>query len=615
MSVSRILVVVVALAAAIVALVVGGRRVLQHDREELLARYTQERRDQLEHATEALAADLSDIGEDLELAATLLEHAETPQIAERELHSIATIKREYFVMDARADSGETAHVVALDIPAGLEETAREAVARTLAAAPGDNRIVVSDPLGPADRPDGYRVFARHSTAHHFTIAVLVDLKILLSRFKLEHGRSRAIAVYAPDGRLAPTSDALPSSGVIVTESPVAVDGGQAWRVVVAWSTQPLEDEQGRIVRRVLAGTGLVALLLVLAAGYVIHTARRAAALRERLRTIDYIPSGMLMLADDRRITGANRWFVERAPRGLVGADIASILDGDSCALVAEAIATRRARSRHRTRLRLFGHEVWVNAHAIPLDRGLADASTLFVVEDLTELRRIEERLLHSEKLVTAGQLAAGIAHEIGTPLNVARARVELVMEHLGDRSSEQASHQIVLDQIDLVTRLIQQLLDYVRADGRASEDIDVRAAMESVRDLLHGRADKRGISVRVEGDPVLSIRANPDQIQQVLVNLVLNAIDACARGGHVTLSARRTGDGVALDVTDDGAGIAPDVLPQVFDPFFTTKKRGQGTGLGLWVVAQIVRAHDADIRLDSTPGGGTTARVTWPEVS
>jgi two-component system sensor histidine kinase HydH len=228
--------------------------------------------------------------------------------------------------------------------------------------------------------------------------------------------------------------------------------------------------------------------------------------------------------------------------------------------------------------------------------------------------RLDERLLRSEKLVTAGQLAAGIAHEIGTPLNVIRARAELTIDRLGEHP-EARSQKIVLEQVDHVSRLIAQLLDYVRIVPPVTQHVAVAGALEAVAALLQVEAERRGVRVVVDpvADDVPALRADPGQLQQVLVNLAMNALDACERGGHVTLRAGRADSAaLAVEVEDDGAGIEADVRAQVFDPFYTTKKRGQGTGLGLWVVAQLVRAHDAHIDLDSTPGVGTLVRITWP---
>jgi signal transduction histidine kinase len=142
--------------------------------------------------------------------------------------------------------------------------------------------------------------------------------------------------------------------------------------------------------------------------------------------------------------------------------------------------------------------------------------------------------------------------------------------------------------------------------------VDLAATMHAVTELLAAQAAKRAVVLHAEAPPGLPpLHGDPDQVQQILVNLALNAIDACDRGGRVELRARHRGDAIVLEVADDGRGIPVAIRAQVFDPFFTTKKRGQGTGLGLWVVAQLVRAHAAEIELDTTPSGGTIARVTW----
>jgi signal transduction histidine kinase len=143
--------------------------------------------------------------------------------------------------------------------------------------------------------------------------------------------------------------------------------------------------------------------------------------------------------------------------------------------------------------------------------------------------------------------------------------------------------------------------------------VDLAHALHVVRDLLAPQAAKRGVALRVEApaDPI-TLHADPDQVQQIIVNLSLNAIDAGKTGGNVVLRVRSAARSVGIEVADDGHGIPREIQKQVFDPFFTTKKRGQGTGLGLWVVAQLVRAQSAEIELDSTPGQGTTVRVSWP---
>jgi two-component system, NtrC family, sensor histidine kinase HydH len=219
---------------------------------------------------------------------------------------------------------------------------------------------------------------------------------------------------------------------------------------------------------------------------------------------------------------------------------------------------------------------------------------------------------NSEKLVTAGQLAAGIAHEIGTPLNIARGRAELLKSRAAP--ADAANHQIIIDQIDRVTRLIQQLLDFVRPSPTTIQVIEIGSTMQLIGELLAPEAGKRKVTLSLHTAPDLPpFRADPDRLQQVLVNLVMNGIDACDEGGHVELRATSHGGALVMEVADDGQGIPHELQAQIFDPFFTTKKRGQGTGLGLWVVAQLVRSHAGEIELDSTPGDGTIVRITWPQ--
>jgi signal transduction histidine kinase len=232
---------------------------------------------------------------------------------------------------------------------------------------------------------------------------------------------------------------------------------------------------------------------------------------------------------------------------------------------------------------------------------------------LTERLQHLDRLLHSEKLATAGQLAAGIAHEIGTPLNVARGRAELTLARIGRDHPQSHSQQIIMDQVDHVIALIQQLLDYVKPQPAAVRRVDVGAAIGQVGELLAPQAAARRVSLRIDASHASFVRTDPGQLQQVLVNLTMNAIDACEPGGHVTLAVASSAGAAVIEVTDDGHGIPPDQRALVFDPFYTTKKRGQGTGLGLWVVAQLARVHAAEVDIATPPTGtGTRVRVVWP---
>ena len=671
-SLRPILLVATALVIALVILAVVGRRVLESDRDAMYDRYAQDRLATLQEAAHAFAGDIADIGEDLDLASTLLKNAESPQVAERELNAVATIKREYMMMDARAN-GRTTRVVAFDSPKGVAERANQALATTLDLADASPGVVrVSGALrGDGERDLWNRVYARRPNDNGPTVAVVVDLSILFAHSKVQRAPDLRLLVADAAGNAAPISNlpiavvqqngalqrvltaartdqsltstvsaefaasiGLPATRAVAIAVPVHVDEGIPWTILVVASTNTLEQQERTLVHRVLVGGGVILLLLLLVGLYAMQNTRRTATLRERVRHIEHlahltekaekivehIPSGVLTVSADQRITSANRWFADRGADAILDRDIKGAFAGapaDDVALLTQlierAVATRTPQSVHRTRFELFSREAFYSINVVPLEHSAADVGLLVVFDDLTQQRQFEDRLLHSEKLITAGQLAAGIAHEIGTPLNVARGRVELALSHLGAEHAEAGNHRIVIDQIDRVTRLIQQLLDYVRPTPATTQHVDVGVAMSAVVELLTPQATRRDVILQVEvASDLPMLMADADQVQQLLMNLTMNAIDACSRDGHVKLRATMRERALVIEVIDDGHGISRDIQAHVFDPFFTTKKRGQGTGRGLWIVAQLLRAHAARVEIDSAAGQGTTMRITWP---
>jgi two-component system sensor histidine kinase HydH len=673
---------VLALVAA--GLVVGGARVLARDRAELRAAYAAERLRAVDQAAELLARDVEEIGEDLELAATLLSQTTHPEVRERELHAIATIERPYLAAELRDVHGVTlARVIAADAPSDVLVRAAHALDATIEdARKRAGLFQTSPPLGAEpEELAWYRVFARSSPRNDgLVVALVVDVRPVLGRLRLLEDASSAMLVIGAHGRPAPSSSdvlarrvreldaratpglahvmdlvrvrargtvvidsrearllGLPDAPAVAVTSPVLIEDGEAWALALVSSTAVLSGQERTLVRRLLVGGSVAVLLVVALSIYFVRNARRAAALNERVRQadrlahltdkaekiLDHIPNGVIALTADGTVSAANRWLTERVGRQVIGAGLTATFPDVPAAQIAElermvkaAVASGAPRSAHRLELPLWGEVSRVNVHAVPLSRRLDDVHALLVIEDLEPLRRIEDRLLHSEKLVTAGQLAAGIAHELGTPLNVIRARAELTISRLGDHPEAQ-SQQIVVEQVDHLSKLISSLLDYVRVAPPATRPVAAAQALAAVADLLAVEADRRGVRVEIDAGPadLPPLHADPGQLQQVLVNLAMNALDACERGGTVTVRAR-AGAGaephLILEVEDDGVGIDPAMRTQVFDPFYTTKKRGRGTGLGLWVVAQLVRAHGAQIDLESASTNGTLVRITWP---
>jgi signal transduction histidine kinase len=230
------------------------------------------------------------------------------------------------------------------------------------------------------------------------------------------------------------------------------------------------------------------------------------------------------------------------------------------------------------------------------------------------LRSLEGQLVRAEKLATTGVLAAGLAHEIGTPLGIIRARAELLLDGLASGHDRNAVGAIVR-QIDHISSTIRQVLDFSRSQAVQVQPIQPAAALRAVTELLDHRFQQQALQVTTAVDPdVPAMAADPNQLQQVLVNLLLNACDACGSGGIISVAVAPAEDPAFVEwsIRDDGAGIAQEHLLAVFDPFFTTKKRGEGTGLGLSVAAGIVRNHGGEITLASTVGAGTTVTMRWP---
>ena len=432
---------------------------------------------------------------------------------------------------------------------------------------------------------------------------------------------------------------LGEATAVAAFAPVDAGDDGRWSVATMSSTATFEAHERSLVLCV-GGAGLaVALLLIGFGGYLVVTQRRAAALRERLRAsealaaahartqkiLDHIPTGVMTFSADGRLRAVNHALEGRVPAEALGAPLSRAFPDAPeplvrmvRALVSSARGSEQVQSLYGEAAALFGQEGRYNLHAVPIELRGADPRILFVVEDVSHVHALESQLLRAEKLATIGELAAGMAHEVGTPLGVVRGRAEYVLRKLGPDHAQREGIADIVEQIDQVTRSIRQLLDFARIAPAAVQPVDVRDTLRDIAELLRFEAERRKIELAVEVEARLEpAAADPDQLQQVLVNLTKNALDACGAGGHVTLRARAEPDEprgrrLRLEVADDGCGIPAANLHRIFDPFFTTKKRGQGTGLGLAVTAQVVRNHGAEIRVDSEERRGSRVSLFWP---
>ena len=259
-------------------------------------------------------------------------------------------------------------------------------------------------------------------------------------------------------------------------------------------------------------------------------------------------------------------------------------------------------------------------------RKLGATNRALAAETEARLQALEQ-LRHTDRLTTIGQLAAGVAHELGTPLSVIAGRAEMIVdgEASGDRAA--ASARVIVEQSHHMTQMIRQLLDFSRQRGPHFGLTSVRAVCARTIDILSPVARRRRVEISAAlGDDPLLVSADEHQIEQALVNLIVNAMQATPDGGRVEVTstgrrARPPGDGgpdgdfVCVSVIDHGPGIAPEHLARVFEPFFTTKEPGEGTGLGLSVAHGIVRDHGGWIEVDTRPGEGTRFAFYLPAAS
>jgi signal transduction histidine kinase len=233
-------------------------------------------------------------------------------------------------------------------------------------------------------------------------------------------------------------------------------------------------------------------------------------------------------------------------------------------------------------------------------------------EQVTELRRTARRARAAEELASVATLVSGLAHEIGTPMNVIQGHAELLEASLGDERARRRLRTIQ-EQIDRISNIIQTLLSVARPRDPIRTRVNLRELLEATLEFTAERLRRNRIEVAKEFQEVPEILGDPEKLQQLLLNLVLNAADAMQEGGKLELRLAPTAEeSVEIRVADTGIGIESERLRQIFDPFHTTKPAGRGSGLGLTVARGIVSDHDGTIEVQSEAGSGTEFRVLLP---
>jgi signal transduction histidine kinase len=237
-----------------------------------------------------------------------------------------------------------------------------------------------------------------------------------------------------------------------------------------------------------------------------------------------------------------------------------------------------------------------------------------MAEDIERLQTMNDGLIRTEKLATAGVLAAGVAHEVNNPLASISSLVQILHKHAED-TEDRETLETILGEISRISQILRDLTEFARPSEPRRVPTDLNRVVEACLRLL--AVDKRFRRLHVETAlapdlPVVAL--DGDQMQQVILNLLLNARDAMPEGGDVRVATRLDAEeaSIELEVFDTGPGIPQDIRRRIFDPFFTTKAPGAGTGLGLSVCFGIVVAHNGLIQVESAPGAGTSVRVCIP---
>ncbi len=235
-------------------------------------------------------------------------------------------------------------------------------------------------------------------------------------------------------------------------------------------------------------------------------------------------------------------------------------------------------------------------------------------QDITEKRRLENQLIQSDRLAALGQLAAGVAHEINTPLTLILGYTDILKKSVRSDNLESSYLKTIIEESERISDIVRSLLNFARPTNMSAGRCKVNEACRRTLRIFGGQMSRRGIKVTSdldESQPEAAIDIG--ELQQVILNMILNAMQAMPDGGHLGIKTGTSGDVVKITITDTGTGIAPENMRKIFNPFFTTKDVGKGTGLGLSVSFDIIEKHGGTVKVESQLGKGTAFMIILPK--
>lgn len=362
--------------------------------------------------------------------------------------------------------------------------------------------------------------------------------------------------------------------------------------------------------------------LALENAYLYSQAQVRAMELERLKDyseniIESLTVGVTVLDQEGKIIGWNRVMedtFQQKKDDVMEKDVAQILGRQNYLALFPPDTQKDFRLLSDTPIEMPGGDTRIfDIVKTPLrDNHMNPYGTIIVFEDTTEKTSLQQQLLTSEKLASVGLLSAGVAHEINTPLTGISSYVQMLQKKLVD-----SPHSPILDKIeaqtDRVAKIVKSLLNFARNPSESMfYQVDLKDNLQGIISLIDYKLKNLNIELELELAPLQPVWAQGERLQQVFINIILNAIDAMPEGGTLSLRLQQEGKMAVVRIQDTGTGIQNQHLPHIFDPFFTTKGIGKGTGLGLSISYAIIKEHEGHISVESEEGKGSIFTVTIP---
>ncbi|MBA3007459.1 MAG: PAS domain S-box protein [Proteobacteria bacterium] len=332
--------------------------------------------------------------------------------------------------------------------------------------------------------------------------------------------------------------------------------------------------------------------------------------------ISSLPVGLIVTDSEGKILLCNQFAEQMAsvvenevvgavPESVLAPALAQALDDQQIATagpVQKEILLTDVKGEMRT-LQLHSRSV--------VDSDGTSAGVMLLIQDLSQVKSLEEELRRSERLAALGKMAAGVAHELRNPLSSIKGLAILLKSRFQEKSSDQETADILVQEVERLNRSIGELLDYARPQKLNKDNIRPEEVVHKAVSLIRIDAESMGVMVKVLMEDNLSLlSADQDKLNQVFLNLFLNSIQAMEQGGQLDIQVMKQGRNILFTVKDTGCGVNKEDLSRIFDPYFTTKP--EGTGLGLAMSMKIIEEHGGTMTFQSEPDLGTTVVVTLP---